>query len=101
MTDCYACRMNAKPDLPLRERVYDDGRWRVAHAFNSTLAGWLVVLPRRHLRSLVELGPEEAAVLGPLLQRLSVALVTVTGCIKICGPRSVAAGILSRGQTAR
>ncbi len=75
--------MNAAgPDLPPRERVYDDGRWRVAHALSSTLPGWVVVLPKRHITSLAELTPAEAAALGPLLRRLSAALAEVTGCVK-------------------
>ncbi len=83
MTGCYPCRMNAAgSDLPPRERVYDDGLWRIAHALSSTLPGWLVVLPKRHITSLAELTPEEAAALGPLLQRLSAALAEVTGCVK-------------------
>ncbi len=83
MIGCYSCRMNAAgADLPPRERVYDDGRWRVAHALSSTLPGWLVVLPKRHITSLAELTPAEAAALGPLLRRLSAALAEVTGCAK-------------------
>lgn len=83
MTGCYPCRTNdAGSDLPARERVYDDGVWRVAHALSSTLPCWLVVLPRRHITSLAELTPAESAALGPLLQRLSAALAEVTGCQK-------------------
>ncbi len=73
---------SAGEPLPPSERVYDDGLWRVAHAVSSTLAGWLVVLPKRHLTSLAELTPAEAAALGPLLQRLSVTLAEVTGAVK-------------------
>jgi diadenosine tetraphosphate (Ap4A) HIT family hydrolase len=74
--DCHSCRENAKPPdtLPPRERVYDDGLWRVAHSFNSALPGWMVVIPRRHVLSLSELTAEEARTLGPLLSALSRAL---------------------------
>ena len=83
MTGCYSCVTDATGQaLPPRERVYDDGRWRVAHAVSSTLPGWLVVLPKRHVTSLAELTPAEAAALGPLLRRLSVALVELTGAVK-------------------
>ncbi len=83
MTGCYPCRMNAAgSDLPPREQVYDDSRWRVAHALSSRLPGWLVVLPRRHITSLAELTSEEAVALGPLLRRLTAALAEVTGCQK-------------------
>lgn len=83
MSDCYPCRVEATTEpLPARERIYDDGLWRVAHAISSTLPGWLVVLPKRHIISLAELGPAEAVALGPLLQRLTGALGEVTGCTK-------------------
>ena len=54
----------------------------MAHAFNSTLPGWLVVLPRRHVTAYTELTSEAAAELGRLLHRLSTALEQVTGCAK-------------------
>jgi diadenosine tetraphosphate (Ap4A) HIT family hydrolase len=56
--------------------------WRVAVAFNSTLPGWLVVLPTRHVTSFTDLPPEAAGELGGLLRRLGIALETVTGCVK-------------------
>lgn len=85
MTDdreCLACQNNSKPDLPARERIYLDQRWRVAHAFGTSLPGWLVVLPRRHILALDELTSAEAAGLGPLLHDLTAALRQVTGCVK-------------------
>jgi diadenosine tetraphosphate (Ap4A) HIT family hydrolase len=79
MTDCYACRQNAKTPggLPPRERVFDDGNWRVVHAFGSAIPGWLVVVCRRHVTSMSRLTPPEADTLGPLLAALSTALETV------------------------
>lgn len=79
MSDCFVCHNNGlePSELPPRERVYDDGFWRVAHAFNSTLPGWMVVVTRRHITSLAETTPEEAAALGPLLRNLSRALAQV------------------------
>jgi diadenosine tetraphosphate (Ap4A) HIT family hydrolase len=84
MSECLPCRNNAiEPALlPVRERVYDDGLWRVAHAFNSALPGWMVVVARRHITSLSELTAAEAAALGPLLRRLSAALEEVLGASK-------------------
>jgi diadenosine tetraphosphate (Ap4A) HIT family hydrolase len=76
MTDCYVCHHNAllPESLPPRERIHDDSLWRVAHAFDSALPGWLVVVSRRHVTSMSELTAEEAARLGPLLSALSRAL---------------------------
>lgn len=79
-TDCYACLHADAPEL--RERLLVRGGWRVAHDFNSSLAGWLIVAPLRHLESLDLLTDEEAAALGPLLRGASVAIKAVTGCDK-------------------
>ena len=79
---CVSCGGNVTDDLPLRERVLRTGHWRVAHAFDSGLPGWLVALPTRHVTVLDELEREEAAELGPLLCDLSAALRAVTGCTK-------------------
>ena len=76
------CLTNARSDLPPRERVHDGPRWRVAHAFGTSLPGWLVVLPRRHVTALDELTAEEAADLGPLLRALTAALRQAVGCTK-------------------
>jgi len=59
-----------------------NNEWRVAHAFNSALLGWLVVMPRRHVESVHELNDAEVASLGPLLRQVSAALVEVLGCVK-------------------
>jgi diadenosine tetraphosphate (Ap4A) HIT family hydrolase len=80
---CYSCQNDDQfDDLPPRERVAADDCWRVAHDFNSTLPGWLVLVPRRHVTSVADLTDEEAATLGLWQVRLSRALRTVTGCVK-------------------
>ena len=80
---CYSCRSNELfDDLPPRERVAADDWWRVAHDFNSTLPGWLVLVPRRHVTSIADLTDDEAGTLGIWQVRLSRALRAVTGCVK-------------------
>jgi diadenosine tetraphosphate (Ap4A) HIT family hydrolase len=54
----------------------------MAHAFNSTLPGWLVMVPTRHVLSFTDLSPEAAGELGGLVRRMSTALGQVTGCVK-------------------
>jgi diadenosine tetraphosphate (Ap4A) HIT family hydrolase len=72
---CYACTMSARNDeLPPRERVHAEGGWRIAHAFDSTLPGWLVLVPLRHVTAMEEM--------GLLARRSSIALKQVTGCSK-------------------
>ncbi|HUB41542.1 MAG TPA: HIT family protein [Streptosporangiaceae bacterium] len=83
--DCYTCVQDAdvRADrAPLRERIAADEIWRVAHAFNTAIPGWLVLIPRRHVTSLAQLTDAEAAVLGTWQVRVSRALQTVLGCHK-------------------
>ena len=79
---CYSCAQQDTPNAPIRERLWVESGWRVAHAFNSSLPGWLVLVPTRHLESLDELTYEESVTLGVLLRDLSMALKAVTGCLK-------------------
>lgn len=83
VVQCFNCAYEARGDLPPRENVWRVGdAWRVALAFNSSLEGWAVVIPTRHLESLDELGDEESSSLGVLLRDLAGALKAVTGCEK-------------------
>jgi diadenosine tetraphosphate (Ap4A) HIT family hydrolase len=82
-TDCYTCARTAEfGRLPLRERIAADDHWRVAHAFDAALPGWLVLLPRRHVTSIAALTDDEASALGTWQVRLSRALHTTLGCQK-------------------
>jgi diadenosine tetraphosphate (Ap4A) HIT family hydrolase len=83
VNNCYSCQWES--DLaaaPMSERVHVGEFWRAAHAFNTTLPGWLVLIPRRHVTSIAELTLPEATELGPLLHRLSRALHDAVGCQK-------------------
>jgi diadenosine tetraphosphate (Ap4A) HIT family hydrolase len=79
---CYSCDQQGAGSLPPREDVVHTEHWRVAHAFNSTLPGWLVLLPTRHVTAFTELSPAAAAEIGGLVTGLSTALERVTGCVK-------------------
>lgn len=79
---CFACGHQGADSLPPREDVAHTDYWRVAVAFNSTLPGWLVVIPTRHVTAFTELTPAAADELGGLVLRLSAALEAVTGCVK-------------------
>jgi diadenosine tetraphosphate (Ap4A) HIT family hydrolase len=80
-TSCYACD-HAGPDAPFLERIVRGGAWRVAHDIDSSLPGWLILVPERHVQALHELTPAEAVDLGTLLRKASIALRTVTDCVK-------------------
>ncbi|MGH7641378.1 MAG: HIT family protein [Candidatus Dormibacteria bacterium] len=80
---CYSCgELAPGAELDQDQAIWREGGWRLAHAFNSSLPGWLVLLPDRHLESLAQLSSTEARVLGQLLWRASRALQEVTGCAK-------------------
>ncbi len=80
--DCRICEINDRlGSLPVRERVYVNDSWRVAHAW-STLPGWLIVAPLRHVEALDELSDQETATLGPLLGLTTRALREILGCEK-------------------
>ena len=80
--DCLPCRNTAIAELPIRERITQTPSWRVAHAFNTGLPGWLVVLPTVHITALDELCDAAAVEMGPMLRGLSRALHDVVGCEK-------------------
>ena len=83
MTTCYSCEKTAaRDDAPPWERIAEDDHWRVAHSFNTSLPGWLVLLPRRHVTRIAELTDDEAVGLGLWQVRLARALAEVTGCAK-------------------
>ena len=80
--ECYSCDHLALAHPPPREDIARTAHWRVVHAFNSTLPGWLVIVPTRHLTAFTELTPDAADELGGLVRRVSLALERVTACVK-------------------
>ena len=83
MTNCVTCHLIAiRLERPLCERIYETKHWRVVHAFNTSIPGWLVVVSMRHVASFAELTEAEAASFGPFLHRVSGALQEVTGAVK-------------------
>lgn len=69
-TTCYACdRARHLDDGPLSEAIHVKGGWRVAHALNTSLPGWLVLMPLRHVTAVDQLTPEEASAMGLLIRK--------------------------------
>lgn len=80
---CVTCEQTAQGDAaPPWQRIAGDAHWRVTHAFNAALPGWLVLVPRRHVLTIADLTEAEADALGSWQVRLSRALHAVTGCAK-------------------
>ena len=85
MTHCLTCELIARRDAeeaPLWDSIYRTAFWDVAHAYNTSLPGWLVLVARRHIEALDELTDAEALELGDLIRRASQALKAATGCRK-------------------
>ncbi len=85
MTDCLTCELTRRRDAgtaPLWDNIYRIEHWDVAHAYNTSLPGWLVLIARFHRAAIADLSAGEAAELGPLLRRVSMALQAATGCEK-------------------
>ena len=63
--------------------IFEDARWRLRHADPAGAAGWLLLVSKRHVRSLAELDAAEQAELGPLLARVEDALRRTTGAERV------------------
>lgn len=85
MAICKTCELVASRDAgkaPFWGSFHRTSYWDVVHNNTTTLPGWLVLVARRHMAAIDELTDEEAAELGVLVRRTSVALKEVTGCVK-------------------
>ncbi|MCY3833413.1 MAG: HIT family protein [Chloroflexi bacterium] len=85
MTDCLSCQRIHERDTgeaPVWDSIYRSQFWDLAHAYNTSYLGWLVLIARRHIEALDELSAAEAADLGSLLREVSLALKRQTGCRK-------------------
>jgi diadenosine tetraphosphate (Ap4A) HIT family hydrolase len=82
--ECGICKANrGEPPAP-GGVIYDDGVWRVDHYFPPIpLLGWLLVKPRRHVTTIADLNADEAARIGPLLQRVAASLTAELASTKV------------------
>jgi diadenosine tetraphosphate (Ap4A) HIT family hydrolase len=72
--DCLGCDVVAGRVAAPGGIIWDDALWQVDHAVPLLLRGWLIVKPKRHVESIAELDPDEAAALGPLLRDTAAAV---------------------------
>jgi diadenosine tetraphosphate (Ap4A) HIT family hydrolase len=81
---CVTCRAN-RGEIPAPGGViYEDALWRLEHTFEPIpMVGWLILKPLRHTESVADLTPDEAAGLGPLLQRVAAAMTEVLKPVKV------------------
>ena len=82
---CKTCELIARRNAgiaPLWDHIHRTPYWDVVHSYNTALPGWLVLVVRRHIEAIDELTEEEAIELGKLLQRVSLAIKQIIGCLK-------------------
>jgi diadenosine tetraphosphate (Ap4A) HIT family hydrolase len=76
--DCYACRLTEGAELLPGGRLYTTAYWVIEHCTGPLGVGTLIVKPLRHCLHLGDLTPAEAQELGPILQRVSQVVQTLT-----------------------
>jgi histidine triad (HIT) family protein len=74
MTGCFTCQVNAGQEVPPGGTVYADDLWIADHGVPALVRGYMVLKPKRHVRTLVDLLPAEATGLGQAAQELTAAM---------------------------
>ena len=85
MVACRTCELVARRDAgqaPSWDSILRTESWDLAHAYGTSLPGWLVLVVRRHITAQADMTDHEASELGPLIQSVSDALQKVTDCAK-------------------
>ncbi len=81
--ECLSCLSNSGARrISPGPTIYDGTHWVVEHAYPTSLAGWLVIVARRHVEALHDLTPEEFEELARLQQMAVRALRDALGCRK-------------------
>jgi diadenosine tetraphosphate (Ap4A) HIT family hydrolase len=85
MTRCHTCELTERRDrgeAPTWDSIIRTDGWDLAHAYDTAVEGWLVLVARRHITTVADLTPDEATDLGSLVRSVSTALTTTLGCAK-------------------
>ncbi len=85
MSRCATCDRIQTRDAgaaPLWDSILRTGLWDLVHSYDTSLLGWLVLVPGRHIESIDQLTEAEALELGDLLRRVSACLKQRLGCAK-------------------
>jgi diadenosine tetraphosphate (Ap4A) HIT family hydrolase len=73
---CLACDVTARRIVPPGGTIHEEGGWLLEHAISPVpLKGWLILKPKRHVEHLAALNPDEAQALGPLIVKVSRAMM--------------------------
>jgi len=79
---CARIAIRDAGDAPDWDAIVRTARWDLVHSYDTSLLGWLVLVPRRHIISVSELDVRESRELGDLLRFASGALEAEVGCAK-------------------
>ena len=85
MATCGTCERIRARDVgraPLWDEIVRTDNWDLVHSYDTSLLGWLVLVPHRHVESLDELTVDESRELGELLRKTSLLLKQQLGCVK-------------------
>lgn len=69
-TSCQAIRASKR--INQVPRVMETKNWVVEHGYPTSMKGWMVIMPKRHVTSVHELNREEMAEFGELLHEVCV-----------------------------
>lgn len=88
---CLLCRVEEAEVFFGRQRMWQDACWRVSVVLHGAVVGFAHLEPHRHISFITDLDGVEAATLGPMLARVTVALRAATAADKVyvhvCGDR--------------
>lgn len=81
---CGICRLHGDREAMAHDEILRQDLWLLRHHPRpAPLAGWLLLDSRRHLGGPIDFLPEEAVAFGPMLQRCSELVRTLTGCGRV------------------
>lgn len=83
MDDCEICSREEGDEPPLGGWVVRTEGWSACVAPGFEAPGWLFLELRRHAEGPMAMDEDEAGELGPLIQRLSGAIGSVTGAARV------------------
>jgi diadenosine tetraphosphate (Ap4A) HIT family hydrolase len=80
---CLLCRVEEADAFFGRQRVWEDDYWRLSVVVHGAVPGFAHLEPHRHIPFITDLDGVEAATLGPMLARATVALRAATAADKV------------------
>ena len=81
--ECWTCRSNSgERRISPGPTIYEGNYWLVEHAYPVKVAGWIVIVLKRHAEALHELMAEEFAELAQIQARLILLLHEELHCEK-------------------